>query len=354
MRLALGLQAINGANPVPSAYVELARAAERCGYDSVWVPEIRATDPFALLGWIGGQTASIGLGCAVAQITARTAVSTAAGAVTVDSLCGGRIRLGLGVSGPQVVEGWHGRPYEKPLSYLRDYVAVVRVALSGTPVSYAGKHITLPYPSGADTVAPLPLPIPPSRLPLHLAGLGSAAVALAGELADGWIAIHCPPEYMATARSWLADGAARSGRSLSGFVTSVMVTCCVDEDEELARDLVRPTLAVYLGGMGSRTTNFYNRLAARLGFGAEAARVRAAYLAGDIEEAISAVDDRLVDTMAICGPEAHVRERLSAYERAGVDTLIVGLAAPAHRAKIEQLEWIAALAARSPEGTRAR
>jgi len=349
MQLALAIGAVSAANPAPRQGIELAQAAERCGYEAIWAPEIHTTDPFAQLGWIGSHTTRIGLGCAVAQITARSAVAMAAGAVTLDGLSGGRFRLGLGVSGPRVVEGWHGYPYQQPLSVMREYLAVVRMALAGDPVRYAGRYITLPAPSGRHGVEPLAFPTPPAHLPVHLAGLGPVSVALAGELADGWIAIHCPPEYMALGRSWLEEGAGRARRSLAAFTTSVMVLCCVDDDEELARDLVRPALAVYLGGMGSRTANFYNRLAVRLGFGPAAARVQDSYLAGDVGEAAAAVDDGLIDAMAACGPPARVRQRLSEYREAGVDTVIVGLAAPSHRAKIEQLELISALAGDLPE-----
>lgn len=354
MRLALSLGAVNAANPAPHAHVELAAAAERCGYDAVWAAEIHATDPFSQLSWIGGHTTSIGLGCAVAQVTGRSAVTMAAGAVTLDGLSVGRFRLGIGVSGPRIVEGWHGHPYTQPLTYLREYLAILRLALAGQPISYAGRKITLPLPPGRGQygVAPLPFPTPPSRLPVHLAGLGRNAVALAGELADGWIAIHCPPEYMARARSWLAAGAARSGRSLAGFSTSVMVICCVDNDEDLARDLVRPVLAVYLGGMGSREANFYNKLAARLGFERAAGRIQESFLAGDIGEAIAAVDDDLIDAMTIAGSEDHVRKRLTAYQEAGVDSVILGLAAPTAAGKIKQLELMSELVGRMPSTRR--
>jgi F420-dependent oxidoreductase-like protein len=345
VRLAYGFKAINPAHPNPPAYIELARVAERCGYESLWAAETQATDPFGLLAWVGAHTTTIGLGCGVAQVTARTAVAATSAAVTLDALSGGRFRLGLGVSGPRIVQGWHGLAYDKPLSYLREYLAVVRMALHGDPISHTGENFTLPLPSGVEDVEPLAFPTPPSQVPVYLAGLGPRAVALAGELAEGWIAIHCPPEYMARGRSWLEEGAARSGRSLDGFTTSVMVNCYVDDDEELARDLVRPTLAVFLGGMGSSRTNFYNRLATRLGFGTQAAAAAAAFLAGDMGAAITALDDDVVDAMTICGSPDRVRDKLAAYRKAGVDTVIIGLAAASRRAQIEQLELVSTLAA---------
>jgi F420-dependent oxidoreductase-like protein len=343
MRLAVGLRAINTANPSPVGYLELARAAERSGCETIWAPELRSTDPFALLGWVGSRTSSVGLGCAVAQISARSAVAMASGALTLNGLSGGRFRLGLGVSGPQVVEGWHGRSYDNPLTHLREYLTVIRMALDGELIRFSGREINLPLPSARDDVTPLAFPKSSLPLPVHLAGIERNAVALAGELADGWIAIHCPPDYMATARSWLNEGAARSGRSLDGFVTSVEVICSVDEDEDLARDVARPTLALYLGGMGTRRTNFYNRLAAKLGFGAAAAAVRDAYLAGHIGDAIAMVDDSLLDAMTVCGSPEQVREKLAAYRKADVDAVIVGLPSPSYRAQIDQIELISTL-----------
>lgn len=334
---------MNSVSPTPSTYVELAQTAERCGYESIWAPEIRATDPFSFLAWLGGNTTSIGLGAGVAQIFARSAVATAASAITLEGLSGGRFRLGLGVAGPQIVEGWHGRPYQRPLSYMRDYLAVVRMALSGEPIDYAGQEITVPCSSASDDVVPLRFPTRPSRMPVYLAGLARSSVALAGELADGWMGIHAPPAHMETARAWLEEGAARSGRSLDGFHTTAMMICSIDDDEDLARDLVRPTLAVYLGGMGSRKTNFYVNFAATLGFGAAARAANEAFLAGDMGEAIAAVDDDLIDTMSLCGCEERVRDKLAAYEAAGVDTVVVVPASPSHSDQLHQIELLAAL-----------
>jgi F420-dependent oxidoreductase-like protein len=344
MRLALGFRAMNSINPPPSShYIEEAQTAERCGYDSIWTSEIRATDPFAFLAWIGANTTSIGLGCGVAQIFARSPVATAAGAITLEGLSGRRFRLGLGVSGPQIAEGWHGHPYQRPLSYMREYLAVVRMALAGEPIQYAGQEITVPCSPASDGVVPLRFPTRPSQMPVYLAGLVRGAVALAGELADGWIAVHSPPAYMKTARGWLEEGAARSGRSLDGFQTIAMVLCCVDEDEDLARDLCRPTLAIYFGGMGTRKANFYVKLAARLGFGEAANAVQDLFLAGDMAGAIAAVDDDLVDAMCLCGCEERVREKLAAYQEAGVDTVLMVPASHLLSEQLHQIELLSTL-----------
>lgn len=329
----------------PTALADAARRAEQLGYESLWSSEFNATDPLPLLGLIAGQTSTIMLGTGVLQISGRTAVTAASGAAALDRISDGRFRLGLGTSGPQVVEGWHGQAYDRPLARTRDYVAVVRMALAGEPISYRGDTLTLPRPGGEATAKPA-LPVRQHQgIPLYLAGLGPGAVALAGEIADGWIAIHCPPSYIAQGRCWLSEGADRAARSLDGFDVAVMMLVYVDDDLELAREMVRPALAVQIGGMGTKGTNFYNRLARRLGYEAAAAQVQKAFLAGQVDEAIVNTPDDLVDAMTICGPPELVRDRLAAYRDAGTDTLIAGAPRmPTHR-RLEQLERLAALGA---------
>jgi alkanesulfonate monooxygenase SsuD/methylene tetrahydromethanopterin reductase-like flavin-dependent oxidoreductase (luciferase family) len=202
MQLGYSLGSMGGIGMEPSAYVELARVAERLGYGAVWSPEGFGTDPVGLLGWIAGQTTEIGLGSAVLQISGRSAVTTAMSAATLQQISGGRFMLGLGTSGPRVVEGWHGQPYARSLTRMRDYVAVLRMAMAGEPIQYAGELLTLPLP-GAE-VEPMPLRVPAwlASVPLYLAGLGPQAISLAGEIADGWVAVHCPPEFVATSRAW--------------------------------------------------------------------------------------------------------------------------------------------------------
>lgn len=329
----------------PEAFVATARAAEELGYDSVWSSEFHGTDPLPLLGLIAGKTSTIALGTAVLQITGRTAVTVASGAAALDRISGGRFRLGLGTSGPQVVEGWHGQAYDRPLARTRDYLAVVRMALAGEPISYHGETLSLPWPGG-EAVEKAALPVlQPLQVPLYLAGLGPRAIALAGEIADGWLPIHCPPSYIAQGRSWLSAAADRAGRSLDQFDVALMVLVYIEDDLELAREMVRPTLAQYIGGMGTSSTNFYNRLAVRLGFGVEAAQVQKAFVAGQVHEAIMNLPDRLVDAMTIVGPEELVRERLAAYRDAGTDILIAGMPRISDRKRREQLERLAALGA---------
>ncbi len=344
VRLGYSLGSLAASGLAPSAHADLARAAERLGYDAVWSSEVAATDPVAFLAWLAGQTSSIRLGSAVLQISGRSAVAAAASAATVGQLSGGRFMLGLGASGPQVVEGLHGQPYNRPLARMRDYIAVVRMALAGEPVSYTGDTLAIPLPEGRAPAMALTGLGRIGPVPLYLAGLGPKAVALAGELADGWLAIHCPPEYVADAHSFLQEGADRAARTLAQFDVAAMVLALVEEDEELARDMMRPQLALYLGGMGTAGANFYNRLAHRLGFGPAASRLQAAYLAGRLDEAMAAIPDEMVDAMTVCGSALQVQERLDAYRDAGTGTLIVGLVTAGARLRHEQLEQIAELA----------
>ncbi|HEV2451347.1 MAG TPA: LLM class flavin-dependent oxidoreductase [Streptosporangiaceae bacterium] len=343
MRLGYSLGPIAGSGLTPAAHADLVRLAERLGYESVWSSEISATDPVAFLAWLAAQTVTVRLGSGVLQIAGRSALTAAVSAASMSQLTGGRFALGVGLSGPQMVEGWHGQPYDRPLARLRDYVTVLRMALAGDPVRYQGE--TLAVPIGE---APPPVLAPAASghfrpVPLYLAGLGPKTVALAGELADGWIAIHCPPDYLTQARSWLEAGAQTAGRTLADFDAAVMVLTLVEEDEGLARDIMRPHVALYVGGMGTQQVNYYNRLARRLGFGAAATRVQSAYLAGSLDEAQEAVPDEMVDAMTLCGPAARVKERMEAYRAAGTGTLIVSLVAEGARMRREQMERITEL-----------
>ncbi|MEV5896484.1 LLM class flavin-dependent oxidoreductase [Nonomuraea fuscirosea] len=343
MRLGFSLGTLGPVAATHEAQLTLAREAERLGYDSVWASEGYGVDPATTLAWLAAGTERIGLGTGVIQVTGRTAISAAMAATTIDRVSGGRFLLGLGASGPQVAEGWHGQRYERPLAHLRDYVAVVRTALDGRPVEHDGPEIVLPLPDSRGkalsmTVAPVRKP-----LPVHLAAMGPKAVALAGEIADGWLPIHFPPEHVAETMEHLRAGAALAGRDAATVEVSPMVMAMVDDDADYARDLIRPMLALYLGGMGTRGVNFYNRLAHRLGFGAAAARVRDAYFDGDLGEAMEEVPDDLVDALTLCGTPARVRERLESYRKAGATRVIVGLNAPTVEDRAEQLGWLAEL-----------
>ncbi|WP_327085648.1 LLM class F420-dependent oxidoreductase [Nonomuraea sp. NBC_01738] len=344
MRLGYSMSYWGGPGLGPADHLALVQEAEALGYESVWAAETYGTDPAALMAWIAGRTERIALGTGVLQMSGRKPVVAAMSAATIDQVSGGRARLGVGVSGPQVVEGWHGERFERPVARARDYLGVLRLALTGEPVAYRGETTELPLPGGQGKELSLAVsPVQP-RLPVYLAAMGERTTALAGELADGWLAIHFPPGHLAERRRDLAAGAAKAGRSLAGFDIAPMVLVLVEEDEELAYDMMRPMLALYLGGMGSRKVNFYNRLAASLGFEKEAAEVQEAFLAGRQGEAMMMLPDALVDAMTLCGPAGKLRERVAAYREAGATSLIAGLVTPTLRLRREQLRLFAELA----------
>src|SRR5881275_3351523 len=260
--------------------IEIVQEAERLGYDSVWTAEAYGSDAATILGWIAAQTSKIKIGSAIFQMPARSAAMTAMTAATLDQLSGGRMLLGIGSSGPQVAEGWHGQRFGRQLQRTREYVSVVRKALARERLEYEGETIVLPLPDGPGK--PLKLMISPvqERIPIYLAAIGPKNTALAGEIADGWIPTFFSPEFVSDFRSLLEEGATRAGRSLNGFDIAPTVNAYISDDRELARNIMRPLLALYIGGMGSRRQNFYNRLVQRYGFEAEAEKIQDLYLEG--------------------------------------------------------------------------
>ena len=328
----------------PQEQLQLVQEAERLGYDSVWAAEAYGSDAATVLAWLAAGTSKIKLGSAIFQIPARSPAMTAMTAATIDQLSGGRMILGLGASGPQVAEGWHGQRFGRQLQRTRDYVAVVRTALSRERVQYDGETIQLPLPDGPGK--PLKLMIAPAqeRIPIYLAAIGPKNTALAGEIADGWIPTFFSPEHVSELRALLEEGAARAGRSLNGFEIAPTVNAFVTEDRELARNVMRPFLALYVGGMGSREQNFYNNLMQRYGFEAEAKEIQDLYLAGKKVEAGEAIPAELIDMVSLCGPPEVVRDRLAAFKEAGVGTLIVTPLVGTTEERIEQLRTVAELA----------
>src|SRR5437868_11652107 len=329
----------------PDDQLPVVQEAERLGYDSVWTAEAYGSDAATPLAWFAGQTSKIRLGSAIFQIPGRTPALTAMTAATIDQLSGGRMILGIGSSGPQVAEGWHGQRFARQLQRTREYVEVVRMALSRERVEYHGQTIELPLPDGPGK--PLKLMISPvqRRIPIYLAAIGSRNTALAGEIADGWLPIFFSPEHVSEVRAPLEEGAARSGRSLDGFDMAPTVNTYVSDDVAGARDRMRPFLALYIGGMGSREQNFYNQLVQRYGFEDTAHRVQDLYLDGKKEEAAAALPDELIDLITLCGPRDAVRDRLAAFRDAGVGTLIIGPTAWTTEEALEQLRAVAELAA---------
>jgi F420-dependent oxidoreductase-like protein len=304
----------------------LIQAAERLGYYAVWTAEAWGADAVTPLAWIGAQTQRIHLGTAIMQMPARTPAMTAMTALTLDQLSGGRFLLGLGLSGPQVVEGWHGQAYGQPLAKTREYVGILRqiFARQGT-LNHAGTHYQIPYQGPEATGLGKPLKSMLARrpdLPIYLAAIGPKNVALAAEIADGWLPIFFAPEhYAAVFEPHVRAGLAASGRALADLDIAPVVQLVVDDDLEAARQQVKPLLALYIGGMGAPGKNFYFDLAGRYGYADAARRIQALYLAGKLHDAVQAVPAELVDAVALCGPPARIAERLALWRSTPVQTL---------------------------------
>jgi F420-dependent oxidoreductase-like protein len=309
----------------PAAHLALAQEAERLGYEVVWAAEAYGSDSPSTLAWLAGQTERIGLGTAVMQIPARTPAATAMTATTIDSLSGGRFRLGLGVSGPQVSEGWHGVRFAKPLGRTREYVEIVRKAVAREPVAYAGEHYTLPLPDGPGKVLRLGFHPPRDRIPIYLAAVGPKNLELAGEIADGWLAIFFAPDLAADQLAAIARGRAKSGQDLSGFDVVPSVPVVVGDDVATCAELVRWYAALYIGGMGSREQNFYNALATRMGYGEQAHEIQELYLSKRQAEAAAAVPMEFLDRTALLGPVDRIAGKMRGYAEAGVTSLAVTL-----------------------------
>jgi F420-dependent oxidoreductase-like protein len=329
----------------PADQLAFAVEAERLGYDSVWAAEAYGSDAATVLAWLAAGTSKIKLGSAIFQMPARSAAMTAMTAATIDTISGGRMVLGIGSSGPQVAEGWHGQRFAHQLARTRDYVAVVRLALARERVDYHGETLELPLPDGPGKALKLMISPVQERIPIYLAAIGPKNTELAGEIADGWIPVFFSPENVSEVRTLLEAGAQRAGRSLDGFEMAPSVQSYVSDDRESARDRMRPMLALYVGGMGSRQQNFYNQLVRRYGFEDAARTVQDLYLEGKKDEAAAALPDELIDRVTLCGPKEHVRDRLAAFRDAGVGTLTITTMAYTPEERIEQLRAIAELAA---------
>ncbi len=329
----------------PQDQLELVLAAERLGYDSAWAAEAYGSDAATVLAWLAAGTSTIKLGSAIFQIPARTPAMTAMTAATIDELSGGRMVLGIGSSGPQVAEGWHGQRFGRQLQRTREYVSVVRMALARERLQFRGETLELPLPDGPGKALKLTIAPVQERIPIYLAAIGPKNTALAGEIADGWIPTFFSPEFVDDFRALLQEGAARAQRSLDGFDIAPTVQVFISEDRGAARDRMRPGLALYIGGMGSRNQNFYNNLVQRYGFEQAAKQVQDLYLDGKREEACAALPDELIDMVSLCGPRAVVAERLRAFRGAGVGTLMVAPMSFDREERVEQLRWVAELAA---------
>lgn len=325
MRLALHLS-YSGAELRIDA--DKVREVERLGFDSIWTAEAYGSDAVTPAAWIAAITSRIHVGTAIMQIPARTPAMTAMTAMTIDALSGRRFRLGLGVSGPQVAEGWHGQAFGKPLRRTREYVDVVRAILRREKaLEFKGEYYAIPY-AGADATG-LGKPLKSilhgrADLPIYLAAVGPKNVALAAEIADGWIPIFFAPERMSMFRAWLDEGfRAAPGKDRTRFDIMPGVAVKVGDDVAACRAAMRPRLALYVGGMGARGKNFYNEIACRYGYEAAAKTIQDLYLSGRKAEAEAAVPDALIDEVTLCGPRERIRERLGIWKSAGVTTLLL-------------------------------
>ena len=326
--------------------LELVLEAERLGYDSVWTAEAYGSDAATILGWLAHATSRIRLGSAIFQMPGRSAAMTAMTAATLDQLSDGRMLLGIGTSGPQVAEGWHGQRFARQLQRTREYVDVVRMALARERVVYDGETLTLPLPDGPGKALKLTISPVQERIPIYLAAIGPKNTALAAEISDGWLPTLFSPEHVGEFRPLLEQGFARAGggKGFDDFEIVPTVSAMVSEDRESARDVMRNYVALYVGGMGSRKQNFYNALVRRYGFEEAAETVQELYLEGRKDEAAAALPGELIDTLCLVGPRDFVRERIAIYRDAGVGTLMISPMAWTFEERLAQLRAVAELA----------
>lgn len=306
----------------------LAEQADRVGFDSVWTAEAYGADAATILAYLAGRTKQIGLGTGVMQMPARTPANTAMTAMTIDALSHGRFNLGLGVSGPQVVEGWHGVPYGRPLKRTREYVDLVRQVIArGDPVTLAGDLYQVPYtgPDASGLGKPLRSTMRPvrERIPIYLAAIGPKNVALAAEIADGWLPTFCNPERPEILESSIQEGLARGGRSRREFTILPTAYVRVGKDLDECRDALRPYFSLYIGGMGARGRNFYFDLVCRYGFEEIAVKVQDLYLSGHQRDATALIPAEMIDAMCLVGPIDRIADRIGAWKASGVDGLLL-------------------------------
>ena len=316
-----------GSGP-PAGALESIQEAERLGFDSVWSAEAYGSDCFTPLAWWGASTTAVKLGTSITQISARTPAATAMAAMTLDHLSGGRFILGLGASGPQVVEGWYGQPYPKPLARTREYVQIVRdIVRREQPVNHSGEFYNMPYVGGAGLGKPLKSTIHPLRkeIPIFLGAEGPKNVALAAEICDGWLPLFFSPKDDAHYRACLAEGFAAAGDTgkAQRFQVAATVTIIIGDDVEQCANFVRPFLALYAGGMGARGANFHFEVFARMGYEDVALRVQELYLAGKKDEAAAAIPLSMVEDVALVGPADKIRDELARWRETCITSFLV-------------------------------
>jgi F420-dependent oxidoreductase-like protein len=313
--------------------MNLVKEADRAGFHSVWAAEAYGSDVVSPLAWIAAQTEKLHVGTGIMQIPARTPAMTAMTATTLDHLSGGRFLLGLGVSGPQVVEGWHGVAYGKPLARTREYISIIRdIWARETPLQHRGRHYTIPYdgPDATKLGKPLKSILHGRQIPIYIAATRPKSVEQTAEIADGWLPFWYSPYRTDVYKDVLAAGFRRAGggKSLASFDIAASVQVIEHDDVQACLDLIKPFLALYIGGMGARGKNFYNELACRYGYEGEAKAIQDLYLDGKKQEAAAAVPNELADEVSLVGPAARIRDRLAPWRESGITTMICGLRQP--------------------------
>lgn len=325
MKLGLGL-GYWSAGP-PEGIADLVATAESLGFDSMWSSEAYGSDVLTPLAWLGSHTRNLKMGTAIAQMSARTPAATAMAAMTLDHLSGGRVMLGIGASGPQVVEGWYGQPYPRPLARTREYVAILRKAMAREKLEYDGEFFQLPHPGGTGLGKALRSTIHPLRtdIPILLAAEGPKNVALSAEIADGWLPMFYSPYDDSGYRQALAEGFARDGarRSLDDFEIPVPVQVDIDNDVNAAADRLRPMLALYIGGMGAKGANFHKAVFDRMGYEEIGDHIQDLYLQGRKEEAMAAIPLEMVEKVALIGPKEKIAEEIDTWKNSLITTMVV-------------------------------
>ncbi len=348
MRLGLNLGYWGMGNDAEN--LALARVADELGYSVVWVAEAYGSDAPSVLSWIAAQTTQIDIGSAVFQIPGRTPANTAMTAATLDTLSGGRFRLGLGVSGPQVSEGWHGVRFAKPLTRTREYTEIVKKALRRERLTYDGEFFTLPLPDGPGKALTLTVHPVREHIPMYLAAIGPKNLELAGELFDGWLAIFYSPEFAPELLASIEAGRQKVGRTLAGFDVVPTVPVVIGDDLASCAEPLRAYASLYIGGMGSREQNFYNRLAVRMGYDQAAQEVQDRYLERDYAGAGAAVPMDFIDNTSLIGPPERIRDRLAAYAESGVTTLTIASYAGSLEERVATIRTMAELLEQSGVG----
>lgn len=322
MRLGLNLGYLVGSDD-PQGQLRLTQHAEQLGFDVVWAAEAYGSDSPTVLAWLAAQTTTINIGSGVMQIPARTPAMTAMTAASLDLLTQGRFQLGLGVSGPQVSEGWHGVRFDKPLGRTREYIEIVRTALARQTVTHDGTHYVLPLPDGPGKALKLTIAPHSEHIPIYLAAVGPKNLELAGEVTDGWLAVFYAADFAEEQLSHIAAGRAKVGKTLDGFDVVPTLPVVIGDDPQRCADPVRGYAALYLGGMGSREKNFYNALAVRMGYGDAAATVQDLFLGKRHRDAMAAVPFDFIDKTSLLGQAERIAGSLGALADSGVTTCTV-------------------------------